>query len=78
MDDDLGELIEKLCVANIKLFKVCDMKAAMSENPGKFSKQEILDNMAADIYLCTLRASLKNKINAVLGNIVPREIKNYG
>ena len=81
----LGELVEKLCIANIKLFNVCDKKADAAKNPSSYSKEEIVAIMKKDIELCKQRASLKNEIDkeiqkyVISGNFdFIEEIKDYG
>lgn len=75
--DNLGELVEKLSIANTKLFKVCDDKANIVKNPAAYSKEDIVKTIAKDISLCEERARLKNAINKVAG-INHTEIKSYG
>lgn len=81
----IGELIEKLCIANIKLFQVCNDKANMANNPGDFSKTEMVEIMRKDINLCKLRAQLKNAIDSAVSQSIMngeistvQEIKQYG
>ena len=73
---DVADLIEKLVVANHKLFVGCDKKAAMADRPGDRSPEEIAENMRQDIALCNLRGSLKNQINQALG--CTQDVKIYG
>lgn len=73
----LGELVEKLCIANIKLYNLCDLKAEMAKNPSSYTKEELACVMEQDIMLCKERARLKNEINKIAGLDV-EEIKNYG
>lgn len=81
----IGELIEKLCIANIKLFKVCDDKAKIADNPADFSKTEIVEVMRKDINLCKQRAQLKNAIDRTVAHSIMKgelsvieEVKQYG
>ena len=81
----IGELIEKLCIANAKLFKVCDDKAKVVASPGDFSKAEIVEIMSKDLSLCKQRAKLKNAIdNVITRSIIDgelstiEEVKSYG
>ena len=81
----IGELIEKLSIANIKLFKVCDDKAKIATNPGDFSKAEIVEVVRKDIQLCQQRAKLKNAIDVALNDSIMKgelsvveEVKQYG
>ena len=74
---NLGEIIEKLCIANIKLYNICDKKAEAARNPGDFTKQELVEIMAQDIKLCRERANLKNAINKATGMDVSDEVKLY-
>lgn len=75
---NLGELVEKLAIANIKLFQLCDKKADAAKNPANYTKQELVDLCANDIALCKERARLKNAINKVAGVDIAEEIKGYG
>lgn len=81
----IGELIEKLSIANIKLFKVCDDKAKIAASPGDFSKSEIVAVISKDINLCKQRAKLKNAIDQVINRSIMdgglssvEEVKQYG
>lgn len=81
----IGELIEKLCIANIKLFNICDKKVHIAANPGSYSKNEITKVMAADIELCKQRANLKKAIDSAINSAIISgeasvidEVKNYG
>ena len=81
----IGELIEKLAIANIKLFKVCDDKAKIATNPADFSKTEIVEVIKKDIELCRQRARLKNAIDDALNRSIMEgelsvieEVKQYG
>ena len=75
----LGEMIEKLCIANIKLFNVCDEKADMAKNPGEYTKADMARVMSQDIELCKQRGKLKSAIDKLLmGSDAIEEIKNYG
>jgi len=75
----LGELIEKLCIANIKLYNVCNEKADMATNPSNYSKEEMARVMQKDIELCKQRGSIKSKIDKILmGENAIEEIKKYG
>lgn len=81
----IAELIEKLCILNIKLFDVCNSKTKMANNPGDFSKIEMAEIMRKDISLCKQRAQLKNAIDKkirdsiISGDMVAtEEVKNYG
>ncbi len=81
----IGELIEKLTIANIKLFGLCDKKANIAKNPGDYSKGEMAEVMRKDIELCKQRANLKNAIDnkisqaIMTGDVsVTNEVKSYG
>ena len=81
----IGELIEKLCIANIKLFMICDDKAKMAAQPGNYSKTEMAEVMGKDIKLCRERARLKNAIDRTLSQSIMKgelsvieEVKQYG
>ncbi len=81
----IGQLIEELCIANIKLFNVCDTKAAIAANPGDYTKKDCVENARQDIALCKRRAQLKNAIDRAISDaIISRdtsvidEVKQYG
>lgn len=74
---NLGEMVEKLCIANIKLYNLCDLKTDMSKNPADYTKEQLVTLMEQDIQLCKERAKLKNIINKSVG-IEGEEIKRYG
>jgi hypothetical protein len=81
----IGQLIEELCVANIKLFMVCDKKADAAKSPEKYTKKELQKIMAQDIALCKRRAQLKSRIDKVVSDALLlgemdgiEEIKSYG
>lgn len=73
----IGELIEKLAIANIKLFNVCDEKANAAADPSAYSKEQLVDLMKKDIALCKERASLKSELDRLLGD-GGVEVKMYG
>ena len=74
----LGELIDKLAIANTKLFEVCRLKNEIAQFPARFSKMETIKNAEADIELCKQRAKLKGDIDRILmGKYAIKEIKNY-
>ena len=81
----IGQLIEELCVANIKLFGVCNKKAEIARSPGEFTKKECVENARRDIELCKRRAQLKTTIDRALNDAiicgdtsVIDEVKQYG
>lgn len=81
----IGQLIEELIVANVKLYMACEKKFAIAADPGKFSKKEIVENARQDVELCRRRAQLKNKIDAALRQAIMsgevesiEEVKRYG
>lgn len=81
----IGQLIEELCIANIKLFNVCNTKADIARSPGNYTKKDCVDNARQDIALCKRRAQLKNAIDQAINDaIISRdtsvidEIKQYG
>lgn len=74
---NLGELVEKLAIANIKLYNLCDLKTDMSKNPADYTKEQLVTLMEQDIKLCKERAKLKNAINKTVG-LDGDEIKRYG
>lgn len=81
----IGQLIEELCIANIKLFNVCDTKAAIAAKPADFSKKDCVENARRDIELCKRRAQLKNAIDRAINDAIIAgetsvidEVKQYG
>lgn len=74
---NIGEDIEKLCIANVKLYMVCEKKAKVAKGELDLSKEELEDLMRQDIDLCRQRGALKNAINKALGQ-APQEVKRYG
>lgn len=74
----LGELVDKLSIANAKLFALCNKKTKIVADPCKFSKEEVVELISNDIELCKQRAYLKNKIDKVVGKNSFVEVKNYG
>lgn len=75
--DGIGELIEKLCIANLKLWAVCDQKAAFV-GAGEENAEKLRDLMKKDLDLCKLRAELRKEINARLGGPQGDNVKCYG
>lgn len=75
--DNIGELIDKLCICNNKLFEICNKKADAAKNPANYTKEELVGIVAKDIALCRERAGLKNEINKFFG-VGSNEVKNYG
>lgn len=75
--DGIGELIEKLCIANLKLWAVCDQKAAYVDG-GEASAEKLRDLMKKDLDLCKVRAQLRAEINARLGGYQGDNVKSYG
>lgn len=81
----IGELIEKLIIANVKLYNICDEKSRMADSPENYTKSDMARVMGADIELCKQRAALKRKIDAEVNSAiidgrtdVIDEVKNYG
>ena len=70
--ETLGDLIDKLSIVNIKIFKYEDIKRM----PGAPDK-DIADATRATNILNTQRVQLKNEINEMMGN-QSIEIKSYG
>lgn len=61
------------------------MKARVKENPGDFSKNDLVKMNAQDINLCKKRAQLKSRIDQELSHAIMNgrldsieEIKRYG
>lgn len=81
----IGQLIEDLCIANVKLYEICDMKKDIADNPENYTKRQMADVMAKDIQLCQRRAQLKTSIDRTLESAiidgrldVVDEVKSYG
>jgi len=81
----IGELIEKLTIANIKLYMLCDKKADMAKNPEAYTKKQMAEVMDADIQLCKQRGSLKKQIDIAINSAIITgetsvidEVKDYG
>lgn len=75
----LGILVEQLSIANTKLYNLCSLKDEAAKDPGKFSKEELVQMAQKDIELCRERAKLKSEINRLFnGKIAIEEIKDYG
>lgn len=80
--ETVGELIEKLVIANIKLYHLKDKQAeAVKEiaNPHK-PTEHYLDLLKQDIELCQARARLRREIDRRLDSSTPTyaNIKHYG
>jgi hypothetical protein len=67
----LGELVDRLSIVNLKLFKVKDEQAT---SPNFMRLAKLAQD---DIALCTERARLKVAIDALFGR-VSGEVKLYG
>ena len=81
----IGQLIEDLCIANIKLYMVCQKKFEANANPGGFTKKKLLAIMEQDINLCRRRAQLKSAIDQAINRSIiegevntVEEVKRYG
>ena len=81
----IGQLIEELCVANIKLYMVCEKKINAVKNPGNYTKKDLLEIQEQDIALCRRRAQLKSKIDQAIARAIIEgeadtieEVKRYG
>lgn len=75
----IGDLIDRLCIVNNKLYELCDNKFKIEHDPSSFSKEELVDLITKDIALCRERANLKNEINKIVhGEGAIKEVKNYG
>jgi hypothetical protein len=73
-----AELIERLIVANVKLYMVCDEKARLAADPGA-TKEALRANAAKDVALCKSRAAIRTDLNARLGGEASGEsVKQYG
>lgn len=74
-----GELVEKLQIANQKLFQLCDRKDDAAKNPDKYTKEDLISMATKDIELCKERAAIKSEINKIIhGEKSYEEVKNYG
>ncbi len=77
--ENLGETMEKLCIANFKLYKLCDDKSDAAQYPNTFSPKEMEQMARKDIELCKERAALKSEINRMYkGWKSYVEVKDYG
>lgn len=81
----ISQLIEELCISNIKLYNCCDVKARIAANPSDFTKKQIVENARKDIELCKRRGQLKTSIDKELNRAillgetsVIDEVKRYG
>jgi len=81
----IGQLIESLCIANNKLYDVCNKKADAVRNPGNYTKKDLLEILSQDISLCRRRAQLKSEIDNVFSRSIMEgeadtinEVKRYG
>jgi hypothetical protein len=81
----IGQKVEDLVIANCKLYALCDKKFEIVADPGKFSKDEIVELLSKDISLCKRRAQLKSAIDAELAKAIElgkmnviSEVKSYG
>lgn len=77
---NIGQLIEELCVANIKLYNVCNQKA----NCDNLNEKQLKILCKKDIELCKKRAFLKNAIDKAINNAIINnelsvidEVKDY-
>ena len=62
-----GELVDRLCIVNIKLFKIKDIQA----NP-LTSKEMLADSAKKDVALCAERNRIKNALTAKLEAVAYR------
>lgn len=81
--EGMAELIERLVVANIKLYHVCDQKAGIAKNgyvgSSPMDAQYMTSVAQADIALCRSRAAIRAELNQRLGCPVAGEsVKAYG
>ncbi len=73
--EGIGELIERLMIANMKLWAVCDKKA----NAANMSQEDLRVLVSDDLNLCKSRAAIRAEINKRLGGVVSGEsVKSYG
>ncbi len=73
--EGIGELIERLMIANMKLWAVCDKKA----NAANMTQEDLRVLVADDLNLCKSRAAIRAEINRRLGQPVSSEtVKHYG
>ena len=68
--DSIGDLVDKLIIVNLKIFKAEDVKRASSAD------KEIADATRATNVLNQQRNKLKNEINERFGD--DQEVKLYG
>ncbi len=72
--EGIGELIERLMIANMKLWAVCDKKA----NAANMSQEDLRVLVADDLNLCKSRAAIRAEINRRLGSASGETVKHYG
>lgn len=66
-----GELVDRLTIVNIKLFKIKDIQA----NP-LTSKEKLAESAKKDVALCAERNRLKNALTAKLESVAFRGYQN--
>ncbi len=71
--EGIGELIERLCIANLKLWAVCDKKA----NAANMSQEDLRVLVTDDLNLCKSRAAIRAEINRRLGTTSGETVKHY-
>ncbi len=71
--EGIGELIERLCIANMKLWAVCDKKA----NAANMTQEDLRVLVADDLNLCKSRAAIRAEINRRLGTTSGETVKHY-
>ncbi len=78
--EGIAELIERLVIANLKLFAVCEEKKRLVdlEQSGQpVDQHELLDNIRKDLDLCRSRAAIRAEINKRLGSFSGEVVKTY-
>jgi hypothetical protein len=74
-----GQYSEDLCIANLKLFKVCDLKDKIAKGEIECSNEQKELLLKQDIELCKTRAHLKSELDKIImGYKAIFEAKNYG
>ncbi len=71
--EGIGELIERLMIANMKLWAVCDKKA----NAANMTQEDLRVLVADDLNLCKSRAAIRAEINRRLGSDSGETVKHY-
>ncbi len=78
--EGIAELLERLVIANLKLFAVCEEKkrlVGLEQSGQPVDQHELLDNIKKDLDLCRSRAAIRAEINKRLGSFSGEVVKTY-